>query len=89
MYIYFLGGRSALLVTMQHGATVHVYIHVLRSMPSFDYRVVENGVRVKDWALIRVVQSALVSYNHVFTNVGCLASWWFSYPGLPLLHWLI
>ena len=27
--------------------------------------------------------------NHVFTNVGYLASWWFSYPGLPLHHWLV
>ena len=23
--------------------------------------------------------------GHVFTNVGCLASWWFSYPTFPLV----
>ena len=27
--------------------------------------------------------------SHEFTNVGCLVSWWFSYPGFPLHHWLI
>ena len=35
-------------------------------------------------------QLLLISQNnHVFTNVGCLASWWFCYPGFPLHHWLI
>ena len=36
-----------------------------------------------------VVNQYSYKNNHVFTNVGCLASWWFSYPGLPLHHWLI
>ena len=29
--------------------------------------------------------SIVTKNNNVFTNVGCLASWWFSNPGLPLI----
>ena len=58
-----------------------------RSRPA----VISSAVHLDLAVLIRAHSHACAAWgnNHVFTSVGCLASWWFSYPGLPLHHWLV